>query len=409
MLEDWIEEGKQRRSALCIPFQACDKNHVLYVGTSYRYIIQNYPQEKLLLLSEHIGLLLRLLINKLVSLEKSHKETLGQLTIAKETGDNNILHVCKTMGQLLENASTAARLDVPVLILGETGVGKELLAQFIHEQSLRNSMPFVTVDLSCTTESLIESELFGHERGAFTGAEKQRIGSIELADEGTLFIDEIGEIPLSIQVKLLRVLQEKTFKRLGGLQTHRSDFRLIAATNRDLKQDIQKKRFREDLYYRLNVVPLVIPPLRHRSEDILYLATNFLEYFSHKHGRPNLPLNAIQELCLRTYKWPGNVRELKNLMERVVVMQDATLIQRMIPEYIEPMEKTLPPAIPSNYIPIDDGRFPTLDEIQAAYIKHILHYTNGKIAGENGAAHLLGMNRSTLYNRIKKLGITLSS
>lgn len=405
MIEDRIENDNQRRSALCIPFQACDKSHVLYLGTSYRHLLEKYPETELLLLSEHIGLQLRFVVNKFSDLEKSHKETLGQLTMAKDAGENDILFVCEAMDKLMENAKTVAQLDVPVLIQGETGVGKDLMAQYIHKQSPRNNMPFVTVDLSCASESLIESELFGHERGAFTGAEKQRIGCVELANEGTLFIDEIGEIPLAIQVKLLRVLQEKTFKRLGGMRTHHSNFRLIAATNRDLKQDVENKRFRIDLYHRLNVVPLVLPPLRDRKEDIVLLSMSFMKKFANKYNRPLPSINLSQEINLNEYSWPGNIRELKNLMERVVVMQDTSLIDNMLQKCLQPPTKTQSRLIPDELINNSKERFLTLDEVQAAYIKYVLNHTNGKIGGIDGAARALGIKRSTLYNRMKKIGV----
>ncbi|MFV0438698.1 MAG: sigma 54-interacting transcriptional regulator [Desulfopila sp.] len=299
-------------SLLCIPFMVMNEYYVACILTSYRHLTQEYSESKLLRLADHVGLQLSFVINKFRSLEKSHQETIGILTADKRSYEEQFVFHCEAMKQLIDSAKSAACLDVPILVLGETGVGKEVVAKYIHKQSNRSNMPFVTVDLNCTAESLIESELFGYEKGAFTGAEKQRKGYIELANDGTLFIDEIGDISLLIQTKLLRVLQEKTFKRLGSARSHFSNFRLIVATNRNLKNDVKNKQFREDLYHRINVIPLLLPPLRDRGEDIIELAEYFLQRFSRKHSLPFVELDAWSKKTMIDYAWPGNIRELKN-------------------------------------------------------------------------------------------------
>jgi transcriptional regulator with GAF, ATPase, and Fis domain len=251
------------------------------------------------------------------------------------------------------------------------------------------------LDAATIPENLLESELFGHERGAFTGADRQRIGRIELAHQGTLFLDEVGELPGSAQVKLLRTLQEKTFSRLGGTRTIHSDFRLIAATNRELGAEVAAGRFRQDLYYRLHVIPITLPPLRDRSEDIPLLAGHFLNRYGVKYKRSNLRLSPDQEKMLSRYPWPGNIRELKNIMERAVLLS-----------VTDQLELTLPVDLTSGREnPFADG--PSLDEIQRRYIGHILQKTGGRIAGPGGAAEILGMKRTSLYSRMRMLGMAV--
>jgi transcriptional regulator with GAF, ATPase, and Fis domain len=280
-----------------------------------------------------------------------------------------------------------------VLISGETGVGKELLARRLHKMSPRRDYPLITVDPTTIPENLVESELFGHEKGAFTGADRQKNGRMVLAHGGTLFIDEVGEIPKSTQVKLLRVLQEKTLVRVGGTQTISSDFRLVAATNRDLAEEVAAGRFREDLFYRLNVVPIVLPPLKERIEDVLLLSQHFLSRYAAKYNRPELGLTEDDEARLKAYNWPGNVRELKNVIERAVILSSG---ERLM---LDPPAKRIAHA--NN--PFAD--LPTLDELQRRYITFVLDKTQGQMGGPRGAAELLGMRRSSLYSRMKKLGI----
>jgi transcriptional regulator with GAF, ATPase, and Fis domain/tetratricopeptide (TPR) repeat protein len=295
--------------------------------------------------------------------------------------------------QTLRKAKRFSSADASVLILGETGVGKDLLAQFIHRNSPRNEHSFVVVDLSMMPENLVESELFGHEKGAFTGADRQKIGRAELAHRGTLFIDEIGEIPQNLQVKLLRLIEEKSFTRIGGTKTITSDFRLIAATNRDLLGEVVAGRFREDLYYRLHVLELLIPSLRQRVEDIVPIARHFMAHYAKKYKQPRPVLSAKQEAALREYHWPGNVRELKNVIERAVLVADSECIEFDFicrPEYVENL-------IFSDIL--------TMDEMQKRYIAYILKKTGGRVGGPDGAAKILGMKRNTLNHRIKKLGV----
>jgi transcriptional regulator with GAF, ATPase, and Fis domain len=295
--------------------------------------------------------------------------------------------------RLLDLVDQVADSEASVLILGETGVGKELLAQRIHERSQRASGPFVAVDLSAIPESLIESELFGHEKGAFTGADRQKPGRLELAHQGTLFIDEVGEIPAHLQTKLLRVFQEKTFVRIGASRPLSSDFRLVAATNRDLEVEVAEGRFRKDLYYRLNVVPLRVPPLRERGQDVILLAKHFISHYGRKHNRPDIHLTSGEKAELLAYHWPGNVRELQNIIERAVLLAEEDAMGLNLPNRTEPA---------SNH-PFTGT--PTMEELQRRYIKFVLEKTAGRIGGPGGAAEILGMKRTTLYTRMKKLGI----
>ncbi|HQJ08443.1 MAG TPA: sigma 54-interacting transcriptional regulator [Deltaproteobacteria bacterium] len=302
------------------------------------------------------------------------------------------------MEALLALASQVAVSDATVLITGETGVGKELLARKIHDESARKDGPFIAVNPAVIPDTLVESELFGHEKGAFTGADRQKPGRVELAHTGTLFIDEIGDVPLNAQVKLLRVIQEKSFVRVGGIRTILSDFRLVAATNRDLLQDVASGKFRQDLYYRLNVVPLEMPPLRSRGEDVIELAREFLRHYSRKYHRILPDLSEEDVKALMAYPWPGNVRELKNVIERASILSSKDRLELNLP----------PPSAPGKG---DSLAFPdtvTLDEIQRRYIRHVLGLTGGRIAGPGGAAELLGMKRTTLQARMKKLGLLRS-
>jgi transcriptional regulator with GAF, ATPase, and Fis domain len=319
----------------------------------------------------------------------------GQSEQTEQTDPMEMRAESRVMTKLLMQADQIADSEAAVLILGETGVGKEVLARRLHKMSSRASGPFTVVDLTSVPENLVESELFGHEKGAFTGADRQKAGRLELAHRGTLFIDEVGEIPKSVQVKLLRVLQEKAFARVGGTRTLVSDFRLVAATNRDLMAEVVAGRFREDLYYRLNVVPVTLPPLRERGKDVGLLGRYFLAYYARKYNKHNLTLAPKDEERLTAYHWPGNVRELKNAIERAVILSTD-----------ESLELDLPIESRSFHgHPLDDT--PTLDEMQRRYIHSILDLTGGRISGEGGAAELLGMKRTSLYTRMKKLGMSL--
>lgn len=308
-------------------------------------------------------------------------------------GTDRIITRSPVMKKILADADRIAQTDSTVLILGETGVGKELLARRIHAKSPRADSPMIIIDPTVIPENLVESELFGHEKGAFTGADRMKKGRLEFADKGTLFIDEIGEIPRTIQVKLLRAIQEKTMVRVGGNRTIKSDFRLIAATNRDLARETAMGRFRQDLYYRINVIPITVPPLRERKEDIILLAEYFLKRFAVKYNRHGVCLTQEQKKMLCDYHWPGNIRELENIMERAVLLETAGELMLDLPE-----SRSNPPRNP-----FDD--LPTMDELQRRYISFVLKKTGGRIAGPGGAARILGMKRTSLYHRMKRLGM----
>ncbi len=297
----------------------------------------------------------------------------------------------KKIKKVLTLVERVADTEATVLILGETGVGKEMVARAIHQQSRRKNKPFIRVNCSAFPETLIASELFGHEKGSFTGASKRRVGRFELADTGTLFLDEIGDISMDIQVRLLRVLQTKRFERVGGSESIHSDFRLLTATNRNLEKAVSDGRFRQDLYYRLNVFPIYVPPLRERTDDITPLAIHFLKKHSDKMNKSFKGIPEKEMDKLTGYHWPGNVRELENVIERGVILNTNELFS--IPELsLEETEESI------------SGQF-TLKEMERRFILDTLQRTKWKIYGPGGAARLLGLNHSTLYSRMKKLGI----
>jgi transcriptional regulator with GAF, ATPase, and Fis domain len=288
-----------------------------------------------------------------------------------------------------------------VLILGETGVGKELIARTIHKESPRSGGPFVVVNCAALPPSLIESELFGHEKGAFTGADRQRRGRFELAHRGTIFLDEVGELPLEMQPKLLRVLQEGEIERVGGSQPIPVDVRVIAATNRDLKADIGAGRFREDLFYRISVYPITVPPLRDRREDIPSLVRHFTRHFARRRGRDISEIPAEVMRRLDSYQWPGNVRELQNVIERAVLTSTGGVLKLAGPLLNDSGKPTSPDA------PEMGEGLMTLDDLERRHIERVLASTRGKISGPGGAAEVLGLHANTLRYRMKKLGITV--
>ena len=311
---------------------------------------------------------------------------------------------------VLRQVETVAPSDSTVLLLGETGTGKELMARAIHERSQRHSHAFVKLNCAAIPMGLLESEMFGHERGAFTGAVAQRVGRFELANGGTIFLDEIGEIPLELQPKLLRVLQEREFERLGSSRTLHTDARLIAATNCDLQGMVDEKKFRADLYYRLNVFPIFIPPLRKRREDIPMLVSHFTQLFSHRINKKIESVATETMNALVNYPWPGNIRELQNVIERAVLVSHGNVLKVPLSDLKSqsPREQTVP-AKPGRgdgnakeeAQPIRD----VLEEVERKQIVAALEQTRGVVAGPNGAAALLGLKRSTLQLRMKKLGI----
>ena len=301
-----------------------------------------------------------------------------------------------SLREVLQHVRTVAGTGSSVLILGETGTGKELIARAIHNLSSRQGRTFVKLNCSAIPTGLLESELFGHERGAFTGAIARRIGRFELADHGTLFLDEVGDIPLELQPKLLRVLQEGEFERLGSTRTIRCDVRLVAATNRNLKRMVDEREYRSDLYYRLNVFPIYVPPLRERREDIPLLVRYFAQKFAIRMNRQveTVPADAMNA-CV-DYAWPGNVRELQNFVERGVILTRGTTLHLPIAE--------LPPA-PSEQRTVDSVRPTTLESAERDLIIKTLNETGWLIGGPSGAASVLGMKRTTLQSKMKKLGI----
>jgi formate hydrogenlyase transcriptional activator len=292
----------------------------------------------------------------------------------------------------LAEVERVAPTDSTVLILGETGTGKELIARAIHDLSARRGRPFLKVNCAAIPFDLLEAELFGHEKGAFTGAVGQKIGRFEMADTGTLFLDEIGDIPLALQPKLLRVLQEQEFERLGSGRTHRINVRLIAATHRDLPEMVMRREFRTDLYYRLNVFPVVMPPLRERSPDIPPLVRHFVEMFSRRMGKniDSIPDGTLA--ALKAYSWPGNVRELQNLIERAVIRADNGVLPNPLPK------------LENNPLPLSQTGA-SFDDSQREVILTALRKTRWVIGGPRGAAVRLGLKRTTLITKMKKLGI----
>jgi formate hydrogenlyase transcriptional activator len=280
-----------------------------------------------------------------------------------------------------------------VLIRGETGTGKELIAKAIHNISPRYDRPFVKVNCAAIPLDLLESELFGHERGAFTGAISRKMGRFELADKGTIFLDEIGDIPLPLQPKLLRILQEQEFERLGNSRTHRVDVRVVAATHRDLEHMVKQSEFRGDLYYRLNVFPVLLPPLRSRREDIPALVTYFVDLYARQIGKRVEQIPEETMLALRSYDWPGNVRELQNLIQRAVILSyDGELSNPLPSNHLETVTVT--------------SRSAALKEVDRALILQALEASYWMIGGPEGAAVKLGLKRTTLFYKMKKLGIS---
>src|SRR5262245_17243235 len=330
--------------------------------------------------------------------EPANKKKRSEDSVGGEISLSELVGGSAALRRVLKDVETVAPTDSTVLIYGETGTGKELVARAIHNNSLRRSNPFVKLNCAAIPTGLLESELFGHERGAFTGAIAQRIGRFELANQGTIFLDEIGDIPLELQPKLLRVLQEREFERLGSTRTLHSDARLIAATNAILAERVNQKRFRIDLYYRLNVFPIVIPPLRERREDIPLLVRYFVQKYTRRMNRhiDTIPAWAMQ--AMTEYHWPGNVRELENFVERSVILSQKTELQPPLSE-LASSAGAIPPA----------ESVQTRREAERDHILHALKAAGWVVGGPQGAAARLGMKRTTLNSLVKRLGIDRSS
>jgi transcriptional regulator with GAF, ATPase, and Fis domain len=320
-------------------------------------------------------------------------------------GFEGIVGASGSLREVLDLVRTVALTDSTVLIEGETGTGKELIARAIHNISPRRGQPFVKLNCAAIPFDLLESELFGHEKGAFTGAIAQKIGRFEMADKGTLFLDEIGDLPLALQPKLLRVLQEQEFERVGSGRTHRINVRLVAATHRDLAEMVRRNEFRSDLYYRLNVFPVVLPPLRERRGDIALLVSHFVEAFSRRMGKQ---INHVPEETLNAftaYSWPGNVRELQNLIERAVIRSNNGVLPNPLPTSDKNAVTNALPVSDKNPLIVTPSKA-TFDDSTRALILKTLQTAGWIIGGPDGAAARLGLKRTTLIAKMKKLGIS---
>jgi formate hydrogenlyase transcriptional activator len=322
-------------------------------------------------------------------LSRVKREFCSEEDVRREPNSVGIVGQSAALRQVLHLVDMVAASDATVLLLGETGTGKGLIARAIHERSQRQQETFVTFNCAAIPVSLFESELFGHERGAFTGAYMQRVGRLESADRGTLFLDEVGDMPLELQPKLLRALQERTYERVGSARTKSVDVRLVAATNRDLEEMMAERQFRSDLYYRLNVFPIRIPPLRERREDISLLVQHFTQKYASRMGKRIDAVPAATMQKLERWSWPGNIRELENLVERSVILTKGNTLALSLPDKKSAVDAT---SVTYNFA-------------EQERIVNILRETNGRVGGPNGAASRLGVKRSTLLYRMKKLGI----
>jgi formate hydrogenlyase transcriptional activator len=324
--------------------------------------------------------------------EKLQAENLGlKQVISREDTFGEIVGQSPAIAYVFFRVDQVAPQDTTILLLGETGSGKGMVARAIHRRSSRKDRPMITVNCTALPANLIESELFGREKGAFTGAHARQMGRFELANGGTIFLDEIGEMPLELKVKLLRVLQDGEFERLGSPRTIKVDVRIIAASNRNLEQEIKAGRFREDLFYRLSVFPITIPPLRLRKEDIPLLVSHFVAKFNKKTGKQIASVSKETLNALKGYHWPGNVRELESVIERAIITSQGNALQ--ILDRFEP------------HIKPDDQGVKALADLERDHILQVLQNTGWRVEGKNGAAILLGLNPSTLRARMRKYGI----
>jgi formate hydrogenlyase transcriptional activator len=324
--------------------------------------------------------------------------------IRDELNFEEIVGNSSALRRVLQKVEAVAPTDSTVLIQGETGSGKELIARAVHKLSHRGAQPFVKLNCAAIPTGLLESELFGHEKGAFTGAIAQRIGRFELASEGTIFLDEVGEIPLELQPKLLRVLQEREFERLGNSRTLHTKARLIAATNCDLNVMVENQKFRSDLFYRLNVFPIYVPPLRERTEDIPFLVSHFTQHLARLMKKSIDTISTETMNALIRYPWPGNIRELQNVIERALILSKS----RELKVPLSDLQSRLPENGRVENGRVENGKkngATTLEEVERQHILSVLEQTNWVLSGPNGAATKLGLKRSTLQFRIRRLGI----
>ena len=359
------------------------------------YVLKPFSLEEMkLIVGKELG------VRRLVEENRSLREALGH-----RYEFSNIVARSAGMQEVLATVERVAATNSTVLLGGESGVGKDMVARAIHEHSQRRSGPFIKINCTAIPENLLESELFGYEKGAFTGAVNSKPGKFELADKGTIFLDEIGDVPGSTQVKLLRVLQDREFERLGGTKTIKVDVRVVAATNQDLRAALEEGTFREDLYYRLNVVPISIPPLRDRREDVPYLVDHFVARFGRESGKPLKGITPGAQKKLMDFHWPGNVRELENIIERAVALSPGETID------VDDIRLDLSPAKPAYGAAAatrgeETGPFPpdgtTLEQFEDEIIKESLRRTNGN---KSQAARLLGISRNALRYRLSKMGL----
>jgi len=359
------------------------------------YVTKPFETEELL---ARVGT--QLALRREIEAHRRSRSTIQYLVEEIRSDRDAMVGESPALRRVLEQIAQVATTDSTVLIQGETGTGKELVARAIHERSPRRERPLVKVNCAALPRDLVESELFGHEKGAFTGATQQRRGRFELADGGTLFLDEVGELPLEAQAKLLRVLQEREFDRVGGTRSLRTDVRVIAATNRDLQARVAAGGFRADLYYRLNVFPIVVPPLRERRDDIPGLVRHFAAKAARKLGRTLDGISPAFVERASAYDWPGNIRELENLVERASIMSNGAVLDAI---------ELFSQASPSEKAPSVAAGDATLEEMERAHIRRVLERTRWVIEGERGAARILGLNPSTLRGRLRKLGIRKTS
>jgi DNA-binding NtrC family response regulator len=358
------------------------------------YVTKPFETEELLArVGTHIAL------RREIEAHRRSQATIRAL-VEDSRGSDAMVGESAPMQRLRVQIAQVAPTDSTVLIQGETGTGKELVARAIHEASARRERPLIKVNCAALPRELVESELFGHEKGAFTGALQQRRGRFELADGGTLFLDEVGELPAEAQAKLLRVLQEREFERVGGSRSLRTDVRVIAATNRDLRAEVDAHRFRADLFFRLNVFPIVLAPLRERRDDIRLLVHHFATRIARKLGRRIDGVDAAFIERAREYAWPGNVRELENVIERALIVADGGALDGDLLGARPDSSATASPASASAAPPLA-----SLEDVERAHIRRVLDALRWRIEGEAGAARVLGLNPSTLRGRMRKLGI----
>jgi len=397
---DAVDEGRREEISMqgCVlPLVSRERLlGVLALGKRGDFSYTRHELEYLRQISNQLALVLEnfLLHAELQKLKQgSEDEAYPADEPSSEAGFEGIIGRSAVLQRVLRQVEVVAPTDSGVLIQGETGTGKELIAQAIHNRSARRDRPFIKVNCAAIPSGLLESELFGHEKGAFTGAIARKPGRFELADKGTLFLDEVGDIPLDLQAKLLRVLQEHEFERLGSTRTQQVDVRVVAATHRDLKQMVEEGTFRSDLYYRLHVFPLVVPPLRDRREDIPFIVRHFVGKYSQRMNRNIETISARTMEVLTNYGWPGNVRELQNFIERAVILSPGNSLRAPVDELAQETAQG------------SETHLSTLEEMEREHVLRALKESNWVTGGPKGAAVKLGMKRTTLAYRIRKLGI----